>query len=85
MEPTLYEPQQPVRAQCCTADRAYRTLAVLPIREVIQILENNEVVEAKCEFCGTIYTIDKDMAQANIEERMKDEATKIESKSKAGE
>ena len=39
----------------CTDERMMRTLRLLPRDELEQILEKNEVVEAKCEFCGTVY------------------------------
>jgi len=39
----------------CSEERVLRTMALIPREEMQTILESNEVIEAKCEFCGTLY------------------------------
>merc|ERR1712087_124552 len=41
----------------CSEERVFRTLRLLPADEIQAIKENNEVVEVKCEFCGTLYRL----------------------------
>mmetsp|Transcript_40572 Transcript_40572/g.55225 ORF Transcript_40572/g.55225 Transcript_40572/m.55225 type:complete len:366 (-) Transcript_40572:154-1251(-) len=73
MNPTYFPERNPVYKCSCSDDRTLRTMALLPIREVIQILENNEVIEAKCEFCGRVYTMDREKIEKKLQERMKNE------------
>ena len=47
-----------------------RTLQLLPVREVVQIVEQNEVVEVKCEFCGKIRSLDKGAVREHMNERL---------------
>lgn len=39
----------------CSEERVLRTLSLLPKSELAEIIKANDVVEAKCEFCGTLY------------------------------
>ena len=39
----------------CSEERVLRTMALIPKAELADILNTNEVVEARCEFCGTTY------------------------------
>lgn len=53
----------------CSADRLVRALRLLSKEEVDDILEKEEKVEARCEFCGKVYRmtpeeVKKEMAQA---------------------
>jgi len=41
----------------CSDARVFRTLALLPRDEVMDILQKNDKIEAKCEFCATVYTL----------------------------
>ena len=45
-------------------------MALLPLREVMSIMENNEAVEAKCEFCGRVYTLEHSAIQKQVDERI---------------
>jgi len=48
MEPQFFEPRVPVRTPgCCSEEQVYRTLNLLPLREVIQIVELNEKVQRR--------------------------------------
>jgi len=50
-----------LRASCpCSAERVFRTLRMLPRSEVDDILEKNEAIEVKCEFCVELYTLTPD-------------------------
>jgi molecular chaperone Hsp33 len=54
-----FTPDKPVKSiaeSCpCSEERVMRTMALIPRDELEHILEENEVIEAKCEFCGTLY------------------------------
>ena len=39
----------------CSLERLVRSLTLLPQKDVDDIIQNEEKVEAKCEFCGKIY------------------------------
>lgn len=39
----------------CTEDRLFRSIRLLPLQEVEEILEENNGVEARCHFCGKKY------------------------------
>jgi len=44
--------------QCtCTSDRLIRALRLIPRSEVDEIIESQEKIEARCEFCGKIYSL----------------------------
>jgi molecular chaperone Hsp33 len=54
------EPLQQIepKAVCdCSEDRLLRSLRLLPKHEVEEILETEEQVEARCQFCGTVYSM----------------------------
>lgn len=58
MDPQFTEPRPVpgIAASCpCTEERVLRTLRLLPRVELDDIMDKNEVVEAKCEFCATVY------------------------------
>jgi len=52
----------------CSEERVFRTLRLLPRSEVDEILEQNEKIEAKCEFCGTYYRLTPDDIRAKLAE-----------------
>ena len=60
-----------VRRPCfkCTCDisRVYRTLALLPRHEVDEILESNDKIEAKCEFCARTYSLGPEEIRAKLD------------------
>ena len=39
----------------CTQERLMRSLKLLPIEDVNDILNNEQKLEARCEFCGKVY------------------------------
>lgn len=50
----------------CTEDRLFRSLRLLPREDVEDILEKEEKVEARCQFCGKVYQIES----ADLRERL---------------
>lgn len=54
-----FAPDKPVKSlaeSCpCSEARVLRTMALIPRSEMELILKENQVIEAKCEFCGTLY------------------------------
>jgi len=50
----------------CCDERVFRTLRLLPRSEVDDIMEKNEDIEIKCEFCGKRYN----MSPAQIKEQL---------------
>jgi len=46
---------QPKISCDCTPDRLFRALRLLPREEVDQILETQEQIEARCQFCSKVY------------------------------
>jgi len=47
--------------QCqCSVEKIYRTLTLLGTKEVEDILEKEDKIEVKCEFCGKVYMMDHD-------------------------
>jgi molecular chaperone Hsp33 len=54
----------------CSTDRLVRALRLLPAEEVDEIMEKEEKIEARCEFCGRVYQmtpedVKKEMAEAS--------------------
>eukprot|EP00308_Calcidiscus_leptoporus_P026817 CAMPEP_0119362296 /NCGR_PEP_ID=MMETSP1334-20130426/9397_1 /TAXON_ID=127549 /ORGANISM="Calcidiscus leptoporus, Strain RCC1130" /LENGTH=124 /DNA_ID=CAMNT_0007377489 /DNA_START=100 /DNA_END=475 /DNA_ORIENTATION=- len=69
LEPQFTEPRPlpGIAASCpCSEERVLRTLRLLPRVELDDIMSKNEVVEAKCEFCGTNYR----MTPTDIREKL---------------
>lgn len=50
----------------CTDDRLFRALRLLPRADVEEILEKEERIEARCQFCGKVY----EMGAEEIRERL---------------
>jgi len=44
----------------CGIEKVWRTLRLLPLEEVQSIVDSQETVEMKCEFCGTKYSLTGD-------------------------
>lgn len=49
----------------CSKERFFRSLRLLPREEVDQIIQEQETIEARCEFCGTRY----EMTAEEVEEK----------------
>ena len=49
----------------CSAERLFRAIRLLPREEVDQIVASQEKLEARCDFCGTVYT----MTPEEVEEK----------------
>ena len=47
-------------------ERVFRTLRLLPRSEVDDIMEKNEEIEVKCEFCGKRYCMSPEKILANL-------------------
>jgi len=43
----------------CSRERAENTLIALGVKELEELIKNEEFIEVKCEFCGKTYTFDK--------------------------
>lgn len=68
---TLFDAKVPKPTpNCCNEAKVMDTLKLLPIREVIDIVENNEKVEVKCEFCGTVRALEKDKIRSHLDVRL---------------
>ena len=50
----------------CSDERLIRSLRLLPKEDVDDLIEKQEKIEARCEFCGTVYTMGPD----EVRERM---------------
>jgi molecular chaperone Hsp33 len=62
MEPQFFAPRVPVMTPgCCSEAQVYRTLSLLPLREVVQIVELNEKVT------GLLYGVRVRMQRAALE------------------
>ena len=58
MEPLM---QIEPTAKCeCTEERLFRSLRLLPKEDVEDILEKQEQIEARCQFCGKVYRMGPD-------------------------
>lgn len=57
----------------CTEDRLVRALRLLPSTDVDDILAKQECVEARCEFCGTVYRLEADEVIQKLAERKSNE------------
>jgi molecular chaperone Hsp33 len=42
----------------CTEDRLFRAVRLLPREDIDKILEEDEKLEARCHFCGKVYSMD---------------------------
>lgn len=59
----------PLSQTCpCSEARVFRTLRLLPRSEVDDIVEKNEQIEVKCEFCGKLYKLTPDEIVKGLEE-----------------
>lgn len=52
----------------CTEDRLLRALCLLPKAEVKDLLEKEEKLEARCQFCGKVYEMGPDDVRKKLEE-----------------
>jgi molecular chaperone Hsp33 len=81
MEPEFFPSRTPVKTpNCCSYEKVMRTINLLPVREVVQVVENNEEISVKCEFCGKIRTLEKQDIQDNLERRLKEAVNTIREK-----
>jgi molecular chaperone Hsp33 len=53
----------------CSRERLVRSLRLLPRIEVEEILLQQEQIEARCEFCGTVYR----MGPAEVREQLEEQ------------
>ena len=63
-------PRKPagLAASCqCSEARVFRTLRLLPRSEIDDIMEKNEEIEVKCEFCGKRYRMTPEVILENLE------------------
>jgi molecular chaperone Hsp33 len=51
----------------CTEDRLLRSIRLLPRDDVEDILEKNEVLEARCQFCGKVYRMQPDELRKRLD------------------
>lgn len=50
----------------CSEERLFRSLRLLPREDVESILEKEEKVEARCEFCGKVYRIGAEQVRERL-------------------
>ena len=75
LEPQLSEAREPVglAASCpCSEERVMRTISLLPRSEIEDIIKREEVVEAKCEFCGTVYSKTSEQVAEELAKKLQD-------------
>ena len=58
----------PVQKCQCTQDRLVRSLRLLPLEDVEDILAKEERVEARCEFCGKVYLMEAHEVRERLEQ-----------------
>ena len=51
----------------CSEERVMRTLRLLPRSEIDDIMEKNEQIEVKCEFCGKRYEMTPEAIKADLD------------------
>ncbi len=54
-----------VSSDCCSEERLFRAIRLLPREEVDNIIETQEKIEARCDFCGKVYR----MSPEDVEEK----------------
>jgi molecular chaperone Hsp33 len=63
----------PALACECTEERLWRALSLLPATEVQEILDQEQKVEARCQFCGREYRIGSDAVRERLFSREQQE------------
>lgn len=58
----------PTFACDCTDERLVRALRLLPRQDVEEMLQNQEQLEARCQFCGKVYRMGPDEVKRRFEE-----------------
>lgn len=71
---------QPVAKCQCTEDRLFRALRLLPRAEVDEILQKEEQIEARCQFCGRVYRMSPEQVEAKFLEATGDPSKDDDSK-----
>jgi len=69
LEPQIMTRKRPpsLSESCaCSDERVMRTLRLLPRSEIDDILEQNETIEIKCEFCGKRYNMTPDIIREQL-------------------
>lgn len=57
------------KALCgCSDDKLIRSLRLLPREDVDEILEKEEKIEARCQFCGKVYRMGPDEVRKRMSE-----------------
>ena len=72
MDPQIMATRRPPKLSesCpCSTERVFRTLRLLPRSEVDDIIEKNEDIEVKCEFCGKRYELSPENILAELEKK----------------
>lgn len=59
----------------CTEERLIRALRLLPRSEVDDILDKEEQVEARCEFCSKVYRLSAEEARERLDKAVGDPTT----------
>jgi len=65
---TILGEMEPVYKCSCNSDRLLRSLRLLPKEEVIQIIAEQGMIEARCHFCGHVYTMEPDEMMNKLQE-----------------
>lgn len=52
---------------CCSEERLFRAIRLLPREEVDKILAEEEKLEARCDFCGTVYRMEPEQVAEKFE------------------
>jgi molecular chaperone Hsp33 len=70
LDPKLMKRGKPasLAASCqCSEERVFRTLRLLPRSEIDDIMEKNEDIQVKCEFCGKRYELTPEVIKADLD------------------
>ena len=85
MEGIPYAPlevRKPTTTCSCSEDRLFRSLTLIPRAEVLEIIENGENVEAKCEFCSKMYRLSPERVKQALDENVTKMAAAAEEEKK---
>lgn len=73
--PAHTEPPLPLQLRCrCSLQRVVRSLQLLDLSDLMDIVNQQEVVQAGCQFCGETYNVPPEEAQRLLEQLIRAQA-----------
>jgi len=67
LDMTILEERTPQLVCHCSEDRLFRAVRLLPRADIDELLEKQECIEARCDFCGKVYRMSPDQVNAKLE------------------